>query len=207
MPCTRILLWYDLAPFLMRKHLGLRLPQGVVVLAGLVFLSHTVGGATFTVTNTIDSGPGSLRQAILDANAASGTDAIEFQIPGSPPFTIMPTLPLPTLTGPVIINATTQPGYVDHPLVALDGALTAPGVVGLVVGGGGSTVRSLAIGGFTADGIRLDSSGNSIQGNYIGTDSTGLIAHGNGQYGVFVLGTSANLIGGTNAADRNVISG
>ncbi len=179
------------------------------MLASLVFLSHTVLGATFTVTTTSDSGAGSLRQAILDANPASGTDTIEFQIPGSPPFTIMPTLPLPTLTGPVIINATTQPGYVDHPIVALDGSLTAVGVVGLVVvvGGGGSTIRGLAINGFTADGIRLDSSGNSIQGNYIGTDSTGLIAHGNGQYGVFVLGTSANLIGGTNEADRNVISG
>jgi hypothetical protein len=50
-----------------------------------------------------------------------------------------------------------------------------------------------------ADGIRLDSSGNIIQGNYIGTDATGSTAQGNGQYGVFVLGTSSNLIGGTNA--------
>src|SRR6266516_3785824 len=201
----------NLAPFLMLEHLlcGLTLPRGIAVLAGLVFFSNTVRGATFTVTTTNDSGEGSLRQAILDANAASGTDTIEFQIPGSPPFTIMPTLPLPALTGPVIINATTQPGYVDHPIVVLDGALTAAGVVGLVVGGGGSTIRGLAINGFTADGIRLDSSGNSIQGNYIGTDSTGSIARGNGQYGVFVFGTSANsnLIGGTNAADRNVISG
>src|SRR6266576_2660267 len=209
MPCTRIFLWYHLAPFRMRNHLlsGLTLPRAIASLAGLVFFSNTVRGATFTLTTTGDSGAGSLRQAILDANAASGTDTIEFQIPGSPPFTIMPTLPLPALTGPVIINATTQTGYVDHPIVALDGALTAAGVVGLVVGGGGSTIRGLAINGFTADGIRLDSSGNSIQRNYIGTDSTGLIAHGNSQYGVFVLGTSANLIGGTNEADRNVISG
>src|ERR1043166_7304585 len=209
MPCTRILLWYGLAPFLMRQHLvcGLRLPRGIVVLAGVVFCSNAVRGATFTVTTTNDSGAGSFRQAILDANAASGPDAIEFQIPGIPPLTIMPTLPLPVLTGPVIINATTHPGYVDHPMVVRDGALTAAGVVGLVIGGGGSTVRGLAINGFTADGIRLDSSGNSIQGNYIGTDSTGTLARGNGQYGVFVLSTSANLIGGTNAADRNVIAG
>src|SRR5436190_22407225 len=147
MPCTRIFLWYDLAPFLMRKHplCGLTLLRGIAVLASLVFLSHTVLGATFTVTTTSDSGAGSLRQAILDAT--NGTDTIEFQIPGSPPFTIMPTLALPRLTSPVIINATTQPGYVDHPVVVLDGSLTAVGVVGLVVsvGGGGSTVRGLAI--------------------------------------------------------------
>ena len=34
--------------------------------------------ATFTVTNTNDAGPGSLRQAVLDANALSGADEILF---------------------------------------------------------------------------------------------------------------------------------
>jgi hypothetical protein len=38
--------------------------------------------ATFTVTNTFDSGAGSLRQAILDANATFGNDDIAFAIPG-----------------------------------------------------------------------------------------------------------------------------
>lgn len=38
---------------------------------------------TFSVTNPNDSGAGgSLRQAILDANAASGADTINFNIPG-----------------------------------------------------------------------------------------------------------------------------
>ena len=36
--------------------------------------------ATFTVLNTNDAGPGSLRQAILDANATPGLDAINFNI-------------------------------------------------------------------------------------------------------------------------------
>src|SRR5262249_34361370 len=38
---------------------------------------------TFVVTNTLDSGLGSLRQAILDANAHPGADDIEFDIPAS----------------------------------------------------------------------------------------------------------------------------
>src|SRR5207302_11450320 len=37
---------------------------------------RTAQAATFTVTNTADSGDGSLRKAILDANAAAGTDTI-----------------------------------------------------------------------------------------------------------------------------------
>ena len=36
--------------------------------------------ATFTVTNNADGGPGSLRQAILNANTTSGTDTINFNI-------------------------------------------------------------------------------------------------------------------------------
>src|SRR6185295_18755785 len=36
--------------------------------------------ATFTVTSTNDAGAGSLRQAIIDANAAAGTDLIDFSI-------------------------------------------------------------------------------------------------------------------------------
>jgi parallel beta-helix repeat protein len=42
-------------------------------------LSSTAQGATFTATNLNDSGPGSLRQAVLDANANSGADVISFQ--------------------------------------------------------------------------------------------------------------------------------
>ncbi|HEY3026191.1 MAG TPA: hypothetical protein VGJ55_08585, partial [Pyrinomonadaceae bacterium] len=39
----------------------------------------------FTVTNTNDSGAGSLREAILNANAQAGLDTINFNIPGSDP--------------------------------------------------------------------------------------------------------------------------
>ena len=79
--------------------------------------------------------------------------------------------------------------------------------MGLRVTGGDSTIRGLAINRFNADGIRLDSSNNRIVGNHIGTDVTGTTALGNGQYGIFVLGTATNVIGGTTAAERNVISG
>ena len=67
--------------------------------------------ATFTVTNKLDSGSGSFRQAILDANANSGLDTILFNIPGAGTHTISPGSALPTIVDPVVIDATSQPGF------------------------------------------------------------------------------------------------
>ena len=47
--------------------------------------------SNFTVLNVNDCGPDSLRQAILDANAAVGADTIGFNIPGAGVHTIAPT--------------------------------------------------------------------------------------------------------------------
>ena len=64
----------------------------------------------FTVTTTADSGPGSLRQAILDSNAAPGAqNTIDFAIPGPGIVTIAPTTPLPPITNPVLIDGFSQP--------------------------------------------------------------------------------------------------
>ncbi len=70
-------------------------------------------GTTFLVTTTNDSGPGSLAQAIADANATpnqEGPDAILFRIPGRGPHTITLSAALPSVTDPVEIDASTQPG-------------------------------------------------------------------------------------------------
>src|SRR5436189_4942367 len=67
--------------------------------------------ATFTVTNTLDSGAGSLRAAITSANATGGgTNIIQFNIPGTNVQTITPASALPAITRPVIIDGYTQPG-------------------------------------------------------------------------------------------------
>ncbi|MFN2384867.1 MAG: hypothetical protein ABR576_01010 [Thermoanaerobaculia bacterium] len=76
-----------------------------------LFFSGSLAATTFTVTNTADTGAGSLRQAILDANAAGGPDAIHFAIPGGGPHSITPVTVLPTISSPVTIDGTTQPGF------------------------------------------------------------------------------------------------
>jgi hypothetical protein len=68
-------------------------------------------------------------------------------------------------------------------------------------------VRGLVINGFTGDGIHVMTNGfDTISGNWIGTDSSGLHARGNGWVGV-ELEADHNKVGGYTAAERNVISG
>jgi hypothetical protein len=167
--------------------------------------STTNAAVTFMVTNTSDSGPGSLRQAMLDANSNPGADAIVFNIPGAPPFTIKPLSALPAIGDPVSIDATTQPGFAGSPVVELDGSL-AGGATGLLITSGSSVVKALVINHFSSgDCIRLQSGGgNLIVGSYIGLDATGTIQ---GACGPLRVLSNNNTIGGTTSAERNIISG
>jgi titin len=193
------------------KFLFRPLCQGLWLLAtlmifGFLFHAGTVHGGTFTVTNTADSGLGSLRWAITNANANSGPDTINFDINGTAPFTINLASALPDVTDTVAIDATTQTGYSSAPVVELNGAATAAGSVGLQLNSGFNTVLGLAINRFPAQGIVLNGVSNVIQGNFIGTDTTGTNARSNGSFGIWVKSVG-NQIGGTIAAARNVISG
>src|SRR5438309_1170605 len=63
--------------------------------------------AVLTVSTAADSGPGSLRQALLDANASPGLDVIQFRI-ASGPQTVAPSSPLPAATDSVVLDGTAQ---------------------------------------------------------------------------------------------------
>jgi parallel beta-helix repeat protein len=159
------------------------------------------------VSNTNDSGAGSLRQAILDSNATNSLDTITFQISGSGVHTITPLTPLPPLTDPVVLDGTTQPGYAGQPLVELNGA-SAGNNAGLRVLAGGSTISGLVINRFGGSGIQVEGPGtNSILGNYIGTDPTGTINRGNGLEGVWLYNSSGNVVGAAFLGQGNLISG
>ena len=182
------------------------------VLSALLLL----GGArllavTITVTNTSDSGAGSLREAIAQSNASAGVlDTIHFNVTGTgcsgSPAVCVIGIAFPAIgaiTDPVVIDATTQPSYAGSPLVQIDWTAQTGGN-GLNITGGGTTVKGLSITRFSS-GIVLDTGDdNTIQGNWLGVDPSGAAA-GNG-YGVYLTGSTGNLIGGTTAAQRNVIS-
>jgi hypothetical protein len=192
------------------------------------------------VTNTGDNGgvnpapgagTGTLRQAIVDAGAAgtdttASPDLIQFNIPTSDvgynsttgAFTIQPLSALPAVTDAVTIDGYTQPGASPNTLavgdnavlkIVLDGSL-AGAVDGLVIVGGGSTVRGLVINTFATGvdggGIVVNGGGNDvITGDFIGTDVTGESAAANGN-GISINAPN-NTIGGTAAAARNILSG
>jgi uncharacterized repeat protein (TIGR01451 family) len=164
--------------------------------------------ATIQVTSAADSGPGTLRRAILQANQDPEFDRIEFTIPGSGVQTITLGLtPLPALSTPMEIDARTQTGYDGLPMVAIDGTGTAANSDGLILqaGSDGSSVYGLAIGSFGGAGIRIiNSDGNVIAANAIGADRLGG-GGGNGSSGVVITDASRNVIGGTSIADRNII--
>ena len=158
------------------------------------------------MTNTNRSGPGSLYQAIVDANDPGPRDTITFNIPGPGPHTIAPTGDLPDITQPVVIDGTTQPGYAGTPLIEINGQ-NAGTAFGLVVNGSNSIVRGLAINRFHHVGIVLSGAGgHRLEANFIGTNTSGTAALGNLEQGVFISSPN-NVIGGATAAERNVISG
>ena len=177
-----------------------------VVLALLGVLSALTAGparaADFAVTTTADSGAGSLRQAILDANATDGADRITFDLPGT--RIMAPTSELPQITSPLTVDGTGLRGqaprraerrergrrrlWFGHPLRAQHD-------------------KGLVVNGFDRSAIFLSGGeGNAVEGCYLGTDASGTLDRGNAT-GVAINHSVSNRIGGENPSQANVISG
>jgi CSLREA domain-containing protein len=166
--------------------------------------------ASFVVTNTNNSGAGSLRSAINSANGTAGLDQITFNIAAplvGGAHTINLLSALPDITDAVVIDGDTEPDAValGRVTVELVGNASAFGGLNLLAGASGSTVSGLAITNFS-DGITLEGNDITVRHNLIGLRADGATASGNTDAGIVVTGTGA-VIGGTTAADRNVISG
>jgi CSLREA domain-containing protein len=166
-------------------------------------VAMTAAAMTFTVNSTADTGDATpdgvcddgagnctLREAIQEANANLGADMIEFALgAGTPSVNTAGQL---TITDPVTINGNTG----GATRVELNGDFSANDV--LSISTSSNVVRNLVINRYNGDGIRLQvgSSGNIIEGNFIGTDVTGTADLGNSRYGVAIVDAPGNTIGG-----------
>ena len=129
-----------------------------------VMLSVPGRAASFTVTHGEDSGDGSLRQAILSANAAAGADVINFSLGV---FSVQLNTVLPVITGELTIDAV-RPGSTDTnpPVeVVLTAASAGPADALMDFSGSGAlTVRGLALdhGANLAATLRVTSPGGTV---------------------------------------------
>ena len=190
-------------------------------LAGVLFAAAALASATtYTVTSAADSGAGSLRQAMTDANANPGADTIQFNIVGSGVHTIAPTSALPTITGPVTIDGYTQPGSAPNSRptgqgldtvlrIEIDGTSAGAGA-GFSISADDVTIRGLVINRFTEWDIQTNAthSGLVVEGCFLGTDAAGIPGpHARRRRSQPAIGQTNGRIGGTTPAARNLISG
>ena len=171
----------------------IRFPLYLLKGIGLPLLLFALGAVganadTFTVTTIESEGAGSLRQAILDANARIGADRIEFHIEGTAPFLIAPEETLPVITDEVVVDATTQAGYLDRPLVTLDSSfLNSADASGLEIRAVHCSVKGIAVTGFGGAGILFSgTTDGTVDRCFLGLNAGGSSAFGN-SYGVALV--------------------
>jgi hypothetical protein len=200
----------------------------IAILCGALFLfAATVNAKTFVVTTTVDNGndanptAGSLRKAIVDANAAPGADIINFNIPGAGVHTFLPPQlhRLPTITDQVKIDGYSQPGATPNTelvasnallLIELNGSSSGLSAIGLTIAAPNCEITGLIINNFEGNGIYFNgipnSVGTTLTGCFIGTNAAGNLAAPNG-IGIFIGHSQDIKVGDCSYAGLNLISG
>lgn len=161
----------------------------------------------------------SLRAAIQNSNKAKGKDKVYFNIAGTGPQRIILNSTLPAIVEPIILDATTQPGYTyENSQIIVDGnGLSGNSeeegfyAFGLMGNSSGSEIKGFTIGGFDAGlyslAFHLRNTGNHIiTGNKIGVSADGMTKFPNFD-GIYLESSHRNTIGGYLPEQRNIISG
>jgi parallel beta-helix repeat protein len=159
---------------------------------------------TLTVSNTNNSGPGSLRAALTIVNAGrpGSSWTIRFRVRGL----ITLASPLPAVRRTVSINGTTAPGYAYRgaPVTGIN-FNHRTGLV-FAAGSAGSQLLGLAVDDANGNGVTLNAGSITLNGDYIGLNLIGRPAgnHGNGVY--VSAASSRNLIGLNRGAVVGLVS-
>lgn len=219
------------------RTLTARACAGAAALAAALLATGAAQAATFVVNSAYDDGLAvnanfctagqtcTLRAAIEKANQDAAPDTIHFAI-GNGPVIISPATPLPEIVHPLTIDGYSQPGSKPNTKavgndavinVRIDGKLDVAGAANGVVfasGATGSMLRGVAVSRFWRHGVAISGVGNvTVAGNFIGTDGSGSAEDAIGGLinvwsgAAVVQGAKYNTLGGTAAADRNIIVG
>jgi len=185
------------------------LKKGIHRKLELLGLEERVVPANFTVINNSDSGAGSLRQAIIDANATAGNDIINFSITGTITLDSQNNInaSLPTILS---ANATASGGGGTVGTLTINGlgasSLTIDANQGnfsiFSINAGGK----LTVSGVTVTGANLSGSGgafnnsgslniysSTISGNTATGDAGGILNHGSATLNIFNSTISGNI--------------
>ncbi len=221
----------------MKKRLPVSLVLFAVCCGFLCFryIINVRAATTITVNSTADTvsddGVCTLREAIIASNtdtasgvsvgecaAGSGAgDTIAFNISGGGPYTLTPATEYPNITEQVIIDGYTQSGASANTNAApaalngtlqieIDGGDLVPWCFQLL-NHNGSTIRGLVINNFNEGVVVNTSDSDSIEGNYFGTNVAGTAIKSINNEAVTLGDASSVTIGGTDPAERNLISG
>jgi hypothetical protein len=188
--------------------------------AALAFLYPPAAMLTNVVTSTADVGVNSLRAAIYYVTDHPGS-IVKFNIPTSDPcysngvFNLHLTGHLPPLVANgMVIDGSTQPGFTNHPVIIVDASQIIPETFTsdtVLVYSSSNQLKNIAFTGFDWNGVTLlypGATNNNISGCWFGVDFTGSNAAPNAYQGILIAsGASGNMVGGTNALQRNVLSG
>lgn len=172
---------------------------------GLALLSSTSRADVFSVTTPGDDGSGTLRQAILDANANPGPDKIVVSFAGefAGETTVYPLSELPPVSGPVELDGSLPGGVKAELSGAFLGGWSPSGFTLIAQG---CTIQSWVIRDFPRHGVEMLSGYCVVRDCLIGTDATGTLSSPNGASGICIV-SPGNLVGGPNPGDRNLLSG
>jgi parallel beta-helix repeat protein len=162
-----------------------------------------------SVTSLRNSGPGSLRAAIMRANAGPpGRRAlIRFSVHG----VITLASQLPAISAAVTIDATSAPTHVSGGPPVVEINCDRQGGLRFAAGSRGSQLWGVAVDNASGDGITLNAGSITLDDNYVGLDLAGAAFRNRGD-GVYVSrASSGNRIGlnssGASGVVANVISG
>src|SRR2546423_6113973 len=172
-------------------------PRGIVIVIGtinmkrilislaLLIIAASGTAGTYVLSTNADSGPGSLRQGILDANSGVCSAPCKIQFGSRNLVTVELLTPLPYITADGVGIGPEPPGYAWS--LEISGKKLTSGS-GLHFRGSRGGVGGVIINGFPGSGVVIEDASNvAVGGCVIGLDATGTRAIPNGQNGVTIV--------------------